>query len=104
MPSIAIVGAGPQLGLAIARDVLEYSQAGSLDSAPPTTPTATRPSSVESEMNFRLYGAVTATQAVLPATLLRSADGHGRPDLAPLLGPAHHTPRRGRADLPGLTV
>ncbi|MET9524916.1 SDR family NAD(P)-dependent oxidoreductase [Streptomyces coeruleorubidus] len=36
--------------------------------------------------------------------LLRSADGHGRPDLAPLLGPAHHTPRRGRADLPGLTV
>ncbi|MFH9059682.1 hypothetical protein ACH4GM_00405 [Streptomyces coeruleorubidus] len=67
MPSLAIVGAGPQLDLAIARDVLEYSPAGSLDSAPPTTPTATRPSSVESETNLRLYGAVPATQAVLPA-------------------------------------
>jgi NADP-dependent 3-hydroxy acid dehydrogenase YdfG len=125
--SIAIVGAGPQLGLAIARtfgskgfdvalisrnhdrlddlvgklsadgitsaafpadaldrealgqalkdaatrfggiDVLEYSPAGALDSTPPSTASETEPSAVEHEMNVQLYGAITATQAVLPA-------------------------------------
>ncbi|WP_435218478.1 SDR family NAD(P)-dependent oxidoreductase [Streptomyces sp. bgisy034] len=127
MTSIAIVGAGPQLGLAIARtfgtqglnvalisrnrdkldglvttltaegitaaafpadvldrdaltqalkdaatrfgsiDVLEYSPVGTIGSTTLTTPTATQPSDVQHEMEFQLYGAITATQAVLPA-------------------------------------
>ncbi|MDT9700938.1 SDR family NAD(P)-dependent oxidoreductase [Streptomyces sp. P17] len=127
MPTIAIVGAGPQLGLAIARtfgthgydvaviarnpakledlagklaadgitaapfpadvldrealtralqdaaahfggiDVLEYSPVGGFDSTVLTTPSATEPSHVQHEMEFQLYGAIAATQAVLPA-------------------------------------
>jgi NADP-dependent 3-hydroxy acid dehydrogenase YdfG len=127
MPTIAIVGAGPQLGLAIARtfgtqgfdvaliarnrtkleglvadlasggisaaefpadvldraaltqalkdaaahfggiEVLEYSPVGGFDSTVLTTPTATDPSNVQHEMEFQLYGAIAATQAVLPA-------------------------------------
>ncbi|MFJ8028580.1 SDR family NAD(P)-dependent oxidoreductase [Streptomyces sp. NPDC096311] len=127
MTSIAIVGAGPQLGLAIARtfgsrgfdaalisrnrdkldqlvgkltaegisaaafpadvldrdmltqalkdaaarfggiDVLEYSPVGTIDSTALTTPTTTQPSDVQHEMEFQLYGAIAATQAVLPA-------------------------------------
>ena len=127
MTSIAIVGAGPQMGLAIARtfgsqgfdvalisrnrekldslvgklaadgitaaafpadvldrdaltqalkdaaarfggiDVLEYSPVGSFGVIKLTAPAETEPSHVEFEMNFQLYGAITATQAVLPA-------------------------------------
>ena len=127
MTSIAIVGAGPQLGLAIARtfgshgldvalisrnrdklddlvgkltaegitaaafpadvldrdaltqalkdaatrfggiDVLEYSPVGTFGTTVLTAPAATEPSHVEHEMNFQLYGAITATKAVLPA-------------------------------------
>ncbi|WP_406433800.1 SDR family NAD(P)-dependent oxidoreductase [Streptomyces sp. NBC_01589] len=127
MTSIAIIGAGPQLGLAIARtfgaqgfdvalisrnraklddlvaqlaaegitaaafpadvldrdaltqalkdaaarfggiDVLEYSPVGSFGSTTLTTPTGTEPSHVQHEMEFQLYGAIAATQAVLPA-------------------------------------
>ncbi|MFI8895743.1 SDR family NAD(P)-dependent oxidoreductase [Streptomyces paradoxus] len=127
MPTIAIVGAGPQLGRAIARtfgthgydvaliarnrtkleelageltaegttaaafpadvldrealtralqdaaahfggiDVLEYSPVGGFDSTVLTTPSATEPSHVQHEMEFQLYGAITATRAVLPA-------------------------------------
>ncbi|MFF4835628.1 SDR family NAD(P)-dependent oxidoreductase [Streptomyces sp. NPDC001315] len=127
MTSIAIVGAGPQLGLAIARtfgsrgfdvalisrnrdkldglvstltteginaaafpadvldrdgltqalkdaathfggiDVLEYSPVGTFGVTALTAPTTTEPSHVEFEMNFQLYGAIAATQAVLPA-------------------------------------
>jgi NAD(P)-dependent dehydrogenase (short-subunit alcohol dehydrogenase family) len=125
--SIAIVGAGPQLGLAIARtfgshgfdvalisrnrdkldtlvgklaadginaaafpadvldrdaltralkdaatrfggiDVLEYSPVGTFGTTVLTSPTGTEPAHVEFEMNFQLYGAIAATQAVLPA-------------------------------------
>lgn len=127
MTSIAIVGAGPQLGLAIARtfgshgldvalisrnhdkldalvgkltaegitaaafpadvldrgalaqalqdaaakfggiDVLEYSPVGTFGVTALTAPAGTEPSHVEHEMNFQLYGAIAATQAVLPA-------------------------------------
>jgi NADP-dependent 3-hydroxy acid dehydrogenase YdfG len=125
--SIAIVGAGPQLGLAIARtfgshgldvalisrdrdklddlvgklttegitaaafpadvldrdaltqalkdaatqfdgiDVLEYSPVGTLGSTTLTTPADTEPTHVQHEIEFQLYGAITATKAVLPA-------------------------------------
>jgi NADP-dependent 3-hydroxy acid dehydrogenase YdfG len=127
VPTIAIVGAGPQLGLAIARtfgshgfnvaliarnrakldglveqltadaitaaafeadvldsdaltqalknaaarfggiDVLEYSPLGTLGSTVLTGPTETDPSHVQHEMEFQLYGAITATKGVLPA-------------------------------------
>ncbi|MEV4364895.1 SDR family NAD(P)-dependent oxidoreductase [Nonomuraea sp. NPDC049625] len=127
MTSIAIVGAGPQLGLAIARtfgtqgfdvalisrngekldsivgklaadgitaatfpanvldragltralkeaaarfggiDVLEYSPVGQFGITTLTSPSGTEPSDVEFEMNFQLYGAVAATNAVPPA-------------------------------------
>lgn len=127
MTSIAMVGAGPRLGLAVARtfgtqgfdvalisrnraklddfartltaegstaaafpadvrdpdalsqalkhavtqfgriDVLEYSPAAGLDSTALTTPADTEPSDVQHEIERRLYGAITATQAVLPA-------------------------------------
>ncbi|MFF5482208.1 SDR family NAD(P)-dependent oxidoreductase [Streptomyces sp. NPDC012935] len=127
MTSIAIVGAGPQLGLAIARtfgshgfdvalvarnrdkldqlvatlttegltvaafpadvldrdaltqalkdaatyfngiDVLEYSPVGTMGSTTLTTPALTEPAHVQHEMEFQLYGAIAATQVVLPA-------------------------------------
>ncbi|MFE2037754.1 SDR family NAD(P)-dependent oxidoreductase [Streptomyces scopuliridis] len=127
MPAIAIIGAGPGLGLAIARtfgsqgfdvalvarnsvklddlagkltaegvnaaafpadvldrdaltqalkdaaarfggiDVLEYSPVGGLGSTVLTTPAATEVAHVQHEMEFLLYGAIAATQAVLPA-------------------------------------
>lgn len=152
MSTIAIVGAGPQLGLAIARtfgtrghavaliarnraklddlagklaadgitaaafpadvldrdaltgalqdaathfggiDVLEYSPVGTFDSTVLTTPTATDPSHVQHEMEFQLYGAIAATQAVLPAmretgagTLLYTT-GAGSIDPVPQVG------------------
>ncbi len=127
MSTIAIVGAGPQLGLAIARtfgsqgfdvalisrsreklyglvgqltaqginaaafpadvfdraaltqalkdaaarfgriDVLEYSPVGLFGSPALTTPAETDPSHVQPQIEFQLYGAIAATQAVLPA-------------------------------------
>jgi NADP-dependent 3-hydroxy acid dehydrogenase YdfG len=127
MPTIAIVGAGPQLGLAIARtfgshgfnvaliarnrtkldglvdqltadgvkaaafvadvlerdaltqalkdaaehlggiDVLEYSPVGTFGSTVLTVPSETDPAHVQHEIEFQLYGAITATKAVLPA-------------------------------------
>ena len=152
MPTIAIVGAGPGMGLAIARafgsrgfdvalvarnqtkldglvdqlaaegitaaafpadvldhdaltqalknaatrfggiDVLEYSPAGSIATAALTTPSQTTPDDVRREMDFNLYGAITATRAVLPAmreagagTLLYSG-GVGSIDPLPMLG------------------
>lgn len=127
MTSIAIVGAGPQLGLAIARtfgangfdvalisrnrekleslagklasegitaaafpadvldsealtqtlkgaaaefggiDVLEYSPGGGHGSTMMTTPARTEAAHVQREIEFQLYGAITATKVVLPA-------------------------------------
>ncbi|SEC55245.1 short chain dehydrogenase [Streptomyces sp. 3213] len=127
MTSIAIVGAGPQLGLAIARTfgsqgydvaliarnraklddlvgiltaegisaaafpsdvldrdaltqalkdaatqfggigVLEYSPSAGLDTIGAATPAGTELAHVQHEIEFRLYGAIAATQAVLPA-------------------------------------
>ncbi|MBP2329047.1 NADP-dependent 3-hydroxy acid dehydrogenase YdfG [Kibdelosporangium banguiense] len=152
MPSIAIVGAGPGMGLAIARtfgangfdialisrnrtkldelvgrlkdegitaaafpadvldrdaltqalkdaathfggiDVLEYSPVGTFGSTVLTVPTETDPSHVQHEMEFQLYGAITATKAVLPAmreagagTLLYTT-GAGSIDPVPQVG------------------
>ncbi|MFI1332895.1 SDR family oxidoreductase [Streptomyces sp. NPDC020845] len=48
-------------------DVLEYSPVGTFGSTALTAPTETEPSQVEFEMNFQLYGAMAAAQAVLPA-------------------------------------
>ncbi|MFE7935582.1 SDR family NAD(P)-dependent oxidoreductase [Streptomyces sp. NPDC057456] len=127
MPTLAIVGAGPGIGLAIARafgtqgfdvalisrnreklddlvgklgaegitaaafpanvldragltqalkdasarfggiDVLEYSPVGQFGITTLTSPSGTEPADVEFEMDFQLYGAIAATQAVLPA-------------------------------------
>ncbi|MBK3568194.1 SDR family oxidoreductase [Streptomyces sp. MBT62] len=127
MTSIAIVGAGPRLGLAIARtfgsqgydvaliarnrtklddlvstltaegitaaafpadvldrdaltqalkdaaaefggiDVLEYSPSAGLGSIKATTPAETELTHVQHEIEFQLYGAIAATEAVLPA-------------------------------------
>ncbi|MFE3032983.1 SDR family NAD(P)-dependent oxidoreductase [Streptomyces canus] len=126
MTSIAIVGAGPRLGLAVARtfgsngfdvalisrsrekleglvgtlaseditaaafpadvldrdaltqalkdaaarfggiDVLEYSPAGVLGTVLMTAPAETEPAHVQQQIEFHLYGAIAATQAVLP--------------------------------------
>ncbi|MEU0074949.1 SDR family NAD(P)-dependent oxidoreductase [Streptomyces sp. NPDC006332] len=151
MTSIAIIGAGPQLGLAIARtfgsqgfdvalisrnrekldslvgkltaeditaaafpadvidrealgqalqdaaarfggiDVLEYSPVGTLGSTVLTTPAETEPAHLQHEID-QLYGAVTATRAVLPAmreagsgTLLYTT-GAGSIDPVPQVG------------------
>lgn len=127
MPTIAIVGAGPGMGLAIARtfgtqgfdvaliarnraklddlvgqltadgitaagftadvldhktltqaiedaathfggiDVLEYSPVGTAGDTVMTAPSQTAPSDVQFQMDFLHYGAIAATQAVLPA-------------------------------------
>jgi len=127
MPTIAIVGAGPGLGLAIARtfgsqgfdvaliartranlegltdqlesegvkavpltadvldpaaltralsdaaghlgriDVLEYSPVGTLETTRLSTPSETSRQDIQSQLDFQLYGAIAATQAVLPA-------------------------------------
>ncbi|MEU6353579.1 SDR family NAD(P)-dependent oxidoreductase [Streptomyces sp. NPDC047072] len=152
MSSIAIIGAGPQLGLAIARtfgsqgfdvalvsrnrdnldglvgklaaegitaaafpadvldrdalekalhdaaarfggiDVLEYSPVGTFGATALTTPTETEPADVQLQIEFQLYGAIAATQAVLPAmreagagTLLYTT-GAGSLDPVPQVG------------------
>jgi NAD(P)-dependent dehydrogenase (short-subunit alcohol dehydrogenase family) len=48
-------------------DVLEYSPAGTFGITTLTSPSGTQPGDVEFEMNFQLYGAIAATNAVLPA-------------------------------------
>ncbi|UOT03241.1 SDR family oxidoreductase [Rhodococcus opacus] len=152
MPTIAIVGAGPGLGLAIARtfgprgfdvalisrnrdklddligqlaadgitaaafpadvldrpaltqalkdaaahfggiDVLEFSPGGTAETTTLTLPTETTPDDVQSQIEVQLYGAITATQAVLPAmrdagvgTLLFTT-GAGSVDPVPQVG------------------
>ncbi|PQP14508.1 SDR family NAD(P)-dependent oxidoreductase [Rhodococcus opacus] len=152
MPTVAIVGAGPGLGLAIARtfgshgydvallsrnrdkldglvgqltadgitaaaftadvldrpaltqalkdaaahfggiDVLEFSPVGTAETTTLTLPTEATPDDVQSEIEFQLYGAITATQAVLPAmreagagTLLFTT-GAGSVDPVPMVG------------------
>ncbi len=127
MPTIAIVGAGPGMGLAIGRtfgshgfnvalisrdrvkldglvdtltaegvtaaafpadvrdrtaltqaleeaatrfgtiDVLEYSPVGSAETTVMTVPSQTSPPDLQDQIDFQLYGAIAATQAVLPA-------------------------------------
>lgn len=47
--------------------VLEYSPVGKFGSIVLTAPSQTEPSHVQHEMDFQLYGAITATKAVLPA-------------------------------------
>ncbi|MEU2266038.1 SDR family NAD(P)-dependent oxidoreductase [Streptomyces olindensis] len=54
-------------------DVLEYSP-GRVELPTLTTPTATEPAHVDVEMNFQLYGAIAATQAVLP-TMRKAGSG-----------------------------
>ncbi|MEZ2388520.1 SDR family NAD(P)-dependent oxidoreductase [bacterium RCC_150] len=127
MPTIAIIGAGPGLGLALARsfgshgydvalisrnrkklegligklaadgitaaafpadvrdrpaltralgeaaahfggiDVLEFSPVGTAEATKLMKPSESMPEDLQSEIEFQLYGAITATQAVLPA-------------------------------------
>ncbi|HEY8718898.1 SDR family NAD(P)-dependent oxidoreductase [Pengzhenrongella sp.] len=127
MPTLAIVGAGPALGLAIARtfgshgydvaliarnqeklegligelaadgitaaaftadvldrpaltqalgkaaahvggiDVLEHTPGGTAADTKLTLPSETSPEDMQAQIEFQLYGAITATQAVLPA-------------------------------------
>lgn len=73
-------------------DVLEYSPVGGFGSTTLTVPTETEPSHVQHEMEFQLYGAITATRAVLPAmreagagTLLYTT-GAGSIDPVPQVG------------------
>lgn len=152
MPTIAIVGAGPGLGLALGRtfgshgfnvaliarnrtkldvlttqlgsdgipaaafaadvrdrpaltqalndaahqfggiEVLEYSPGGTAGTTTLTLPSRTTPEDLQYEVEFQLYGAITATQAVLPA--LRAAEagtllfttGAGSVDPVPQVG------------------
>ena len=152
MPALAIVGAGPGMGLAIARtfgsrgfdvaliarnpakldglvteltadgitaaafpadildhdalaqalkdaasrfggiDVLEYSPTGMAADMTMTAPSQTTPTDVQQHLEFQFYGALAATQAVLPAmreagagTLLYTTGG-GSVDPIPMLG------------------
>jgi NAD(P)-dependent dehydrogenase (short-subunit alcohol dehydrogenase family) len=73
-------------------DVLEYSPVGGLGSTVLTSPSETDPSDVQHELEFQLYGAITATRAVLPAmreagagTLLYTT-GAGSIDPVPQIG------------------
>ena len=47
--------------------VLEYSPVGTMGSTVLTTPSETSPADVQEQLEFQLYGAIAATQAVLPA-------------------------------------
>src|SRR5918997_68541 len=87
------------MGLAIARtfgshgfDVLEYSPSGTAATTVLTAPSQTNPSDVQPQLDFQLYGAIAATQAVLPAmreagtgTLLYTT-GAGSVDPVPQIG------------------
>jgi len=48
-------------------DVLEYSPVGTMETTKLTQSTQTSPDDIQHEIEFQLYGAITATQAVLPA-------------------------------------
>ena len=152
MPAMAIVGAGPGMGLAIARtfgshgfnvalvsrdrskldplvdtlaaegitaaafpadvrehtaltraldeaatrfgtiEVLEYSPVGAAGTTVTTAPSQTAPSDLQDQIDFQLYGAIAATQAVPPAmrhagsgTLLYTT-GAGSVDPVPMFG------------------
>lgn len=72
--------------------VLEYSPVGTAETTRLTQPTETTPADVQREIEFQLYGAITATQAVLPAmrhagagTLLFTT-GAGSVDPVPMVG------------------
>jgi NAD(P)-dependent dehydrogenase (short-subunit alcohol dehydrogenase family) len=65
MPVIAIVGAGPGLGLSIARRFGREGFAAALH---------VTPENVQPQMEFYVYGAIAAVQAVLDGMLAR---GHG---------------------------
>ena len=73
-------------------DVLEYSPVGTMGSTVLTTPVETEPAHVQHEIEFQLYGAIAATNAVLPAmreagagTLLYTT-GAGSIDPVPQVG------------------
>ena len=73
-------------------DVLEYSPGGTAATTKLTLPSQTTPEDVQFEVEFQLYGAITATQAVLPAlretgsgTLLFTT-GAGSVDPVPQVG------------------
>ncbi|WP_174186957.1 SDR family NAD(P)-dependent oxidoreductase [Nocardia barduliensis] len=72
-------------------DVLEYSPAGQPAATTMTSPSRTTAADVQREMEFQLYGAIAATDAVLPAmreagagTLLYTT-GAGSIDPSPML-------------------
>ncbi|MCI2956684.1 SDR family NAD(P)-dependent oxidoreductase [Agromyces atrinae] len=48
-------------------DVLEYSPVGTAEDSGLTSPSGTRILDVQRQMEFQLYGSITATHAVLPA-------------------------------------
>jgi NADP-dependent 3-hydroxy acid dehydrogenase YdfG len=73
-------------------DVLEYSPAGQATDMTMTAPSQTSPADVQPHLDFQFYGALAATQAVLPAmreagagTLLYTTGG-GSVDPVPMLG------------------
>jgi len=73
-------------------DVLEYSPVGTAAGSRLTTPTQSEPDDVQQQIEFQLYGAIAATQAVLPAmreagagTLLFTT-GAGSIDPVPFVG------------------
>jgi NADP-dependent 3-hydroxy acid dehydrogenase YdfG len=73
-------------------DVLEYSPVGTLETTKLTTPSATSPEDIQPQIDLQLYGAIAATQAVLPAmreagtgTLLYTT-GAGSVDPVPMVG------------------
>ncbi|MDQ0578755.1 SDR family NAD(P)-dependent oxidoreductase [Streptomyces rishiriensis] len=73
-------------------DVLEYSPVGTMGSTTLTTPARTEPAHVQHEMEFQLYGAIAATQTLLPAMLEAEAGtllfttGAGSIDPVPQVG------------------
>jgi NAD(P)-dependent dehydrogenase (short-subunit alcohol dehydrogenase family) len=72
--------------------VLEYSPGGTAATAKLTQPAETTPEDIQFEIEFQLYGAITATQAVLPAMRKNGAStllftrGAGSVDPVPQVG------------------
>jgi NAD(P)-dependent dehydrogenase (short-subunit alcohol dehydrogenase family) len=73
-------------------DVLEYSPSGTIETTKLTLPSETAPEDLQFQIEFQLYGAITATQAVVPAmreagagTLLYTT-GAGSVDPVPQVG------------------
>jgi len=73
-------------------DVLEYSPVGTMGSTKLTQPTETTPDDLQHEIELQLYGAITATRAVLPAMreagagTLMFTTGAGSVDPVPMVG------------------